>query len=120
MRYLKQYEQYGEIDIDINDYVLCTDHYEYEDEDINYLDFVKFLSTHVGQYIGQNNTQTIYTYAVIYKDVPQEISEYFSPDRRLSYPKNYRLLKTTREDILYHSKNKEDVLLYIKANKYNI
>jgi len=99
----------------VGDYVICK---EYSDGNGNSNDefFLKFLSENIGQIIKINLYNTINcSFVVEYNDVPRELSEYFSYE---NYRSNSR--KMFIDEIVYFSKNKKDLDMYITANKYNI
>lgn len=120
MKYLKTFEDNTTYDIEIHEYVICTDTIIYHD-DGHYNEYINFLKTNMGKYLGRNRSE-IYNYSILYKGVPENIIPYFVEDAFINknYPSDYQLFRADRNDILYHSKNKEDLMAYINSNKFNL
>lgn len=126
MKHIKLYEELTQDKPQINDYVVCLDRDE-DNERMN--DFTK---KNVGQIVKiekltgarytdkeEGEDDSIPLYVVKYNVPPLHIQRMLSwhddnrtvlHDRRGFYP----------EEILYHSKNKEDVIAFIEASKYNL
>ena len=109
MKHIKKYEHTIEDEHiqlpQIGDYVICTDkHIASIDKN-----FDEFLKNNIGKIIktpSHNKT----SYDVKYRLIPNNVIIYFTNNIRSFYPK----------EILHHSPNKEDLELYVQANKYNI
>jgi len=101
MKYIKTYENIDN-EPKVDDYVLC----EEETKDENVKEYVK---THIGQIlIIEDLLKTMYNYKVFYKNS----NKYFG--------NNGNCRSMERNEIIHWSKNKEDLLPYLTANKYNL
>ena len=84
--------------ISLYDYVICKE--QHSSKEIN-----DFLSNNIGQVVDFNSYSykyyfdERYKYIVKYNNIPEYLEEYFDRDLR-----GFML-----EDIIYHSKNKEDI-----------
>jgi hypothetical protein len=104
MKYLKKFEE-NENEPQVGDYVICKE-MKYPDDD-----FVYFLNTHIGRiknYVNMNDT--LYPYEIEFEE---------KLPRSSLKSRNF-----IRNEIIYWSKNKEDVIDYIEMmnniNKYNL
>ena len=123
MKYIKQYEELNLDEPEIGDYVVALDNDE-DNTELNY-----FTSNNVGQisgieYVEEPRSRQIYDepkmvpmYVIRFDNITDDIKRFF----------NWHItdtnIKTDRRgfyisEILYHSKNKEAVITYIKASKY--
>lgn len=118
MKYLKQFENLIE-EPQVGDYVICTD------VDKDDAELIEFISNTVGQIVQivkdvQYNKNWVDMCVVKYDNIPKEVARrnfnwhetdtIVLYDRRGFYP----------DEILFHSKNKEDALSFIEASKYNL
>jgi len=124
MKYLKKYEEIEEAtylsEAQIGDYVICydetfIDHYDpYVDKIMN-----EFLENNVGKIIDYNSEKYHYDhnirYIVKYQDIPEEIEKYFVYNNGIRSVRGFR-----RKEILYSSKDKEELEILIATNKYNL
>jgi len=130
MKYLRLFESVvNEIDDgpQIGDYAVCS-LIKISKEDEKLLN--NFLKNNIGQIRDKVSgiiTTSKYAYGIIYKNVPEEIKEYYGePDYNENVPVG--LLESRwcflmdEDEIEYYSSNKEDVELYIEteAKKYNL
>ena len=99
MKYIKTFE--SKLTPQIGDYVICKDEYNTVIQD--------FISNSIGIIIPGETGRKYYT--VKYENIPRSIRTYFRIDGDRSFGKN---------DIVYHSKNKEDLEHFVQANKYNL
>lgn len=97
MKYIKTFEKLGEPTI--GDYVICVDK-DYDD-----LEFNNFLATSIGKVVKYQYDQ----YYVEYDNPPIYIEDTWGNPIRFIL-----------DEILHFSKNKEDLEIYVQANKYNI
>lgn len=109
MKYLKTYEGYKkpkEGDPLIGDYVIC------DGESHSNIKIENYLKNNIGRIIEDRSSDmaTFRTYVVRYKNSPN----FF----RKEYP--YGMITMWDSEIIYHSKNKENVEAFLSAKKYNI
>ena len=83
------------------DYVICK-------ENMNDENFDNFLENNIG--IITETPMHFETYEVKFDNIPQNLKGYFFNKERSFYI----------EQIIHFAKNKEDLELYIQANKYNL
>ena len=115
MKYIKTYETI-EDELQIGDFVICKEKENsytysiYSQDDYEKLQY--FLENNIGliKKKGKRATSQPY-YKVFYDYLPDNIKQYFSP-------KNLRPIY--KEEILYHSSNKEDIEQILNAKKYNL
>ena len=112
------FENFDETKPQIGDYVCTKDdtHRTYAIFDIRKkLD--NFLSNNVGNIVDiEYESDVDYPYNVQYDNIPTELNHYFE-DNNIS---RINCRRFDESEILFFSKNKEDVETYIEANKYNI
>jgi len=109
---IKVFEKFNNENIEepeIYDYVIMKSSYG---EDIN-----NFLCNNVGQitFIGADlQNDNVY---VVYpsSEIPKRLEHYFR-----KHDKNVSLRIFEKHEILYYSKNREDLEIIIQANKYNL
>jgi len=103
MKYIKQYEDINNIELD--DYVVCIDTFTKN------IELSEFIQTNIGQVV-----KIVYdvNYYVQYDNIPEQLKSNFD-DLSL---KNTRLMN--KHEIIESSKNKEDLVHLITANKYNL
>lgn len=114
MKYLKYFENNSH-DPQIGDYVVCYEENEIAKSNKDIPGFLNFLSNNVGRYIDVFNN-VVYPYEIQYENIPTHLQEiYFDLGTD-----NIGTRQFSREQILFHSKNKEKVETYIQAKKYNL
>jgi hypothetical protein len=94
----------------IGDYVICKETFGNENK-------IKFLNTNIGKIINIDRTNKNF-YIVEYENIPKSLIQFFTLNNT-----NYNIDNTrtiTRKEIIHFSPNKEDLLPYLYANKYNI
>jgi len=109
MKYIKEYSNYSDV-IEIGEYVICS-------ESIPDLD--DFLENNIGKYIGDVTDGTLvcpYKYIIEYRNVPISLLTYFHFEQNTEY----KCRRESMRDIVYHSKNIEDLEAILAAKKYNI
>ena len=111
MRYIKKFEKYYKLQI--GDYVIC----EWYDGKYNdkYKQYNDFLKNNVGQLIEITDKlfpgQTFYI--IQYNNIPFELDKFKSSRNKSSFTMKSR-------DIIYYSKDKEELELKLIAKKFNI
>lgn len=98
MRHIKLFE--NENELKVGDYVICVD--KTEDNEL----FDIYLSKHIGKIVKFSGC-FIY---IKFKDFPKKFG-----NTEISDPVNFQ-----KEEIIYHSENKEDCELYLVLKKYNL
>jgi len=112
MKYIKKYETlYDEDPIEVGEYVKCTEN-SIEKETLK-----NFLKNNVGRIVMYDIELGKYPYKITFDDIPINIlSEFFAySDYLKCYTRSFE-----RAEILVHSKNKEDIVHLMSANKYNL
>jgi len=112
MKHLKTYEKTYEIieedEPQVGDWVICS---VLSIDAINWTELNDFLNTNIGKY-AENDGTGFKPYIIRYKNVPNKLNnENFNGDM-------FRYVH--RREIVRFSKNKEDLEIYIDANKYNL
>jgi hypothetical protein len=111
MKYLKHFEKYKRPQV--GEYVICKD----TTSNLNaaYEPINDYLENHIGKIIQIKNgaprpflVQYDFNYL---SDVHWDVKYYFG---------NNNVVKFSSHDILFHSKNKEDLEMRLTVNKYNI
>lgn len=134
MRYIKAYENINDDKLKVGDYVLCKDLRELSrnNQFFNVQEIFKnFISKNAGTVIKINNDDEIFiSYGNV--DIPDEILDYaFYTEQSLSkygiqgyiipgYKTYSNIVVFNKNEIIYFSKNKEDVELFIQTKKYNL
>ncbi len=136
MRYIKAYENINNTELKVGDYVLCKDLTELSKNN-QFFDtqkiFKNFISKNVGKIIKIDN-QLENSIFVSYKNIPEEILDYafYTISNLTKYgidTQNYiipeyktysNIVAFKKDEIIYFSKNKEDVEKYTNIIKYNI
>ena len=97
---------------ELGDYVICNNNDRSDDlEEINY-----FIDNNIGQIINNKSIKyTGYPYIVKYSNIPTEFSIYTCYE----YDTNDNI-QFNRSEILYWSKNKEELESILNTNKFNI
>jgi len=132
MKHLKSYEnttknKYNQPQVD--DYVICE---EILGDNIKN----NFININIGKILTNNDNQN---YDVIYENIPKNLLTYFtqisdltidaafiSSSNNTQYGRFFKNLMSQytrnmlRDEIIHFSPNKEDLLPYLYANKYNI
>jgi hypothetical protein len=106
MKHLKHFENINEPEV--GDYVMCEN---YVNSDLKILD--DFLLVNIGIITNIHNQDKDYPYLIKFEKFPEELKAYTEHNAG-----SEMLFK--REEIVHFSKNKEDLYMYIQANKYNI
>jgi len=84
------------------DYVICIEN--------GGIQAVKnFVDNNIGIIVKVKNRPN-FPYRVKYENIPIEIEEWFTDESR----------EMSEKEIIHFSKNKEDLEIYIQANKYNL
>lgn len=133
MRYIKAYENIND-KLEVGDYVLCKDLRELSrnNQFFNVQEIFKsFISKNAGKVIKINNDDEIFiSYGNV--NIPDEILDYaFYTEQSLSksgiqgyiipgYKTYSNIVAFNKNEIVYFSKNKEDVEQYINTIKYNL
>ena len=110
MKHLKTFENIKKPQV--GDYVLC-----YEDAKDHNLK--EFINNNIGKIsiIRDKGSYIECNYTIEYENIPSIISNRFTNFKK-GDKKNERNMR--EEEIIFFSKNKEDVELYMQANKYNL
>jgi len=115
MKYLKKFEDTNVDEPKVGDYVIISDSMDYGSH--IYDAYVYFVNNNIGKLYSIKNEYSDYSdyYRVLFYNIPKDAEEWFS--------ENYdgdKYIIVDREDIVYWSKNKEDLEPYIQAKKYNL
>ena len=113
--YLKTYENFKK-EPEAGDYVICNENNNLSSNICN------FISNNIGKivyYINNDefkkyNVQKDYRYIIEYDNIPANIQTYFS------YTVAEDCRRMSRDEIIYWSKNREDLEAIIDAKKYNL
>lgn len=100
------FEKFNVGKIDIGYYVIC------KDDDFRHPVINDFVSNQIGYIEDKDIIDGDMSYSVQYKDIPQDIRNWFS------YRKGARVYGN--EHILYWSKNRKELELILQAKKYNL
>ena len=111
MKYLKRFEDINIDEPKVGDYVITFDNCDYGSKYNDYLDFV---NNSIGKLYTIKNEYSD-NYRVIFYNVPESIVQWFTTNH---YDEKY--LVVDREEILYWSKNKEELEHILAAKKYNL
>lgn len=124
MKHLKAYENLIN-EPQIGDYVICQDSVLARNFSNNKSTII-FLSNNIGRIITDDSidydVSKRYSYVIKYENIPKDIEDYFNLRKKES-EKNFEmsgLRAFSLEEIIYHSKNKEDLEIYIDTEKYNL
>jgi hypothetical protein len=104
MKYIRLFEERIIGNPKVGDWVICKSS---NDRDI---ELNQFLATNIGEVIMEDPPE--WDYEILYKDAPDWIV-----DIAHIYDKS---IGFDREEILYWSKNKEELEYIVSANKYNL
>lgn len=110
MKYIKKFE--SNIRLLKNYYVLCYENpikFFYQEDDTN-----EFINNNVGKYI-EIERDFDNPYKISYDNVPGKLLNDFIIDEN-----NNIIRYFSREEIIYFSKNKEDVETFLLSKKYNL
>lgn len=112
MRYIKKFE--NSYNIEIGEYVIC-------DEESGNKNYTNFLKNNIGQVVSYYDNVK-YPYVVKYENIPDNILNRFDevdiPDQPGFLYKDRRVMG--EEEIIFHSKDKKDLEMFLTANKYNL
>jgi len=103
----KIYESINDGEPEIGDYVIC---------DPDFRNLFNFINNNIGQII--NYPSTTDKYVIKYENVPESIYSFFDVNISLSGHTYKRYFQ--RDEIIYWSKNKEDLEHLIQSKKYNL
>jgi len=109
MKYIKQYEELNSGLPKINEYVICEVGDVFDTYNISNLNL--FLNNNIGQIVNINRYDI---YQIKYQNIPDDISNMFTTINNNNV-RNMRL-----DNILYCSKNKEELETLLSTNKYNL
>ena len=106
MKHLKTFE--NNTNILVGDYVVCDE----TGTMFNDSDIIDFINNNVGRVVEiiKYQHQQEYPYMVKYANIPHILVGYFRSSIR----------GMATNDIIYHSKNKEDAKTFLTANKYKL
>ena len=108
MKVRKFNENINENEPEIGDYVICHSD-ESGEKSLN-----EFTSVNIGIIIDKTSKDMInYPYSIKYDDLPSKLSSYTNNN-------DYNTIPFKKEEILYFSKNKEDLELILNTKKFNI
>lgn len=121
MKHLKLYEELNRR-IDIDDYVLVHDIYHNFCSD--YSDICKeiynFISNNPGKIRRIINLKSEHReYMIDYDNVPENIKSAFK-ERYVNKKYNQLYMTYTKQEIIFSSKNKNDVEIFLQTKKYNL
>jgi len=105
MKVLKFYERLNENTPEVGDYVIVDRQKEYRGDN----DIYSFTSNNIGKIFSYGDNIN-YPYSVEFSDIPYNIKNNFYENRR-----NYR-----DYEILYCSKDKEELYKILQAKKFNL
>jgi len=121
MKYLKRFEM-NENKIDVDDYVILNDDIDYQSLDGNNLR--DYLNSHIGKIYRirtrSRNDKIIPIYDIEYKNAPDDIRKFLSFTINDDFSESYLERSRDAYEIKYWSKNKEELELILKSNKFNI
>jgi hypothetical protein len=102
-----------DLKLNIGDYVICSEISHFNEPDSHlYNNVLDFISNNVGQICDVENN---YKYTIKYFNVPLKIKGYFCHRKDIKNSRDFY-----REEILYASKDREEVELKLLSIKYNI
>ena len=124
MKHIKQYEHTIEDEPQINDYVICLENQNIQQNLSNFIKYNIGKITNISKDIDIFNLKkNKIVYSVQYKNIPNNILIYFQDNETMN-TEYLKIRPMTKSEILYWSKNKADVEHYlitnIIANKYNL
>jgi len=114
MKYLRFFENSQIIEDDkyhIGDFVICKETNRVGSNDPEIYNFFNFIDNNIGKIVDTDAAG--FDYIVKYKKIPKNIQNYF-------YRKNNTSRGMSESEILYHSKNKEELETILFSKKYNI
>ena len=115
MKYIKTFENSNNR-LDLGDYVICKEIPDMFDKEKLY-NVIKFEENRVGRYIKNKKNNGKFRYEVTYDDIPDKFKNfYFIIDHEL----HLYTRPMSRTEIIYNSKNKEELEAIIAAKKFNI
>ena len=114
MKYLKRFENINESEVVVGDYVLLKP----KRRDFLDVESIYFFENVVGEVImiHDNRSDGIIIYSIKYNNIPGEIIKFFN----FSYTKGCWHRNFYLSDIIFFSKNREDVEDFIQSKKYNL
>jgi hypothetical protein len=108
---MKKFEEFvfiGKGDPNINDYVICEPKFIVDSckiFNVSQTDVENFLKNNIGRII---DITSAHYYKIQYNNIPNNIQNFF------------KYFEVKRNEIIKHSKNKEDLEIIIMSKKYNI
>jgi hypothetical protein len=112
MKHIKSFENNIEI---IGDFVICKE-LEYNIKDVYKKELNDFLLNNIGLCVDYDSERK--EYEIEYENIPINIlTRYFFVKNKYN-DKYIRYMRSN--EIIHHSKNKEDLEPYIQSNKYNL
>ena len=120
MKYLIIYENFKK-EPETGDYVICKEKSLIKDVDV-----CDFISNNIGRIFHYINNDELdeysvskdYRYIIKYDNVPANINKYFRGMEGFKQPEKSR--RMSRDEIIYWSKNREDLEAILDAKKYNL
>jgi hypothetical protein len=116
MKYIKHFEN-TKNKLNLGDYVICEEIASSGYEKQLFKDVIEFEKNRIGKYVKYDNNNGDFKYTIYYDDIPQKFKDKY-------FMKEYDIDKycrpMSRKEIIYNSKNKEDLEAIINANKFNI
>jgi len=116
MKYLKTFENIKK-SLNLGDYVICEEIPSNGLEKRNFKDVIEFERYNIGKYVKSINGNGKFKYAIYYDNIPQKFKDKFFM-REGDIDKYCRVM--SRKEIIFNSKNKEELEAIINANKFNI
>jgi len=97
---------------EVGDYVICQEDGQLDNFLANNIGTIVRVPVYRGKYRSQSTR-----YLVRYKNIPNDIEDWFIDGAEEEFINCRRMYD---EEIIYFSKNKEDVKAYIQLKKYNL
>lgn len=109
MKYLKTFEEINIGEPEVGDYVICKEDNEDRSDD----KARDFTIRNIGK-IVRISPNLKYKYDVSYENIPIKLYQFFNDiNKEKCRPIRY-------DEIIYWSKNKEELIPFISSNKYNL
>lgn len=109
MKYIKTYEEININEPEVGDYVICKENNSDRSDD----KAASFTSNRIGKIVRISLTNT-YKYDISYTDIPINLHQFFNTIRG----EECRPMKG--DEIIYWSKDKDELIPFISSNKYNL
>lgn len=114
MKYIKTYEEINDNIPQVGDYVILNDDSTFDNDDMNYLNFIK---TSIGYIFKKPNVKFSY---IKYDNIPDNIKDYFQYSDYSEGLKVGNCILANDSNIQYWSKNKRELEPLLNAKKYNL